>query len=203
MYIFDFGMKLMLDTLINTINYIDVSIFYFINIGMQNYIFDSIMPIITNAGLPGFWIIVCIGIYLFGGEKGKNTAILCIIALIIGYYLTEFLKYIVIRPRPYNVLESVHLFTTMDGYSWPSGHTIAAFTGATLIGREYGNLCLVLLLLFASIVGFSRIYLGVHYPLDVVSGALIGIFLALLVLRFENNIISNFNNIKQFIMRKN
>ncbi|MBI5680589.1 MAG: phosphatase PAP2 family protein [Methanobacterium sp.] len=193
----------MLDTLINTIIYIDVSIFYLINIGMQNYIFDYTMPIITNAGLPGFWIVICICIYIFGGEKGKNTAVLCIIALLIGYFLTEFLKYIVVRPRPYNVLESVHLLTTMDGYSWPSGHTIAAFTGATLIGREYGTLCLILLILLASIVGFSRIYIGVHYPLDVVSGALIGVLLALLVLRFENSIISNFNALKQRIMAKN
>lgn len=193
----------MLDNLINTINYIDISIFCLININMQNYIFDFIMPIITNVGLPGLWIVICICIYMFGGEKGKNTAILCIIAIVIGYFLTEFLKYIVARPRPYIILDGVHILSVMDNYSWPSGHTITIFAVTTLIGKKYGNLCLILLLLLASMVGFSRVYIGVHYPLDVLSGAVIGILLALLVLRFENDIISSFNYLKQRIFSKN
>ncbi len=185
-----------MDGLIGALNQIDVLIFYLININMQNPVFDVIMPLISSVGYFGIWILVCILLYVFGGEKGRNVALVCIVALIFGYFLTEILKYLVERPRPFDVLGGVRVLTSIDGSSWPSGHTVASFIGAVIIGRGYNFTIkgksyklMYPLLVFAFLVGFSRIYNGVHYPFDVISGALIGIFCAWLILRIENDII--------------
>ena len=186
----------MLDGLIGALNQIDILIFYLININMQNPIFDVIMPFLSSIGYFSIWILVCILLFIFGGEKGRNVAVVCIIALVFGYFLTEILKIIVARPRPYVMLEGVRVLATIDGSSWPSGHTVASFIGAIIIGRSYSlnfkgksYKLIYPLLVFASLVGFSRIYNGVHYPFDVISGALVGIFCALLILRIEKDII--------------
>ena len=199
----------MLDNLMGILNNLDVSILYLININMQNPVFDVMMPLISSVGYFSIWILVCAIIFIFGGEKGRNVAVVCIIALVIGYFLTEILKYIVERPRPYAMLEWVRVLTGTDGSSWPSGHTTASFIGAIIIGKEYSFTIkgkkyklIYPLLAFACLVGFSRIYNGVHYPSDVISGALIGIFCVLLIIKLENDIISSFNTVKQHLMHK-
>jgi undecaprenyl-diphosphatase len=186
----------MLDGLIGTLNQADILIFYLINIHVQNHVFDIVMPFITSIGYFSIWILVCVLLFVFGGKKGRNVALVCIVALVFGYFLTEILKYIIVRPRPYAVLDGVRVLSDSSGSSWPSGHTVASFIGAIVIGRSYsfkirGKSCRLIypLLVFASLVGFSRIYNGVHYPLDVISGALIGIFCALLILMIEKDII--------------
>jgi undecaprenyl-diphosphatase len=186
----------MLNGLISSLNQVDILIFYLININMQNQVFDVIMPLISNVGYFSIWIGLCVLLYIFGGKKGRNVALVCIVALVFGYFLTEILKYIVARPRPYVALNGIRVLTDMSGSSWPSGHTVASFIGAIIIGRSYsfkfkGKMCRLIypLLIFAFLVGFSRIYNGVHYPFDVISGALIGIFCALLILMIEKDII--------------
>lgn len=177
----------MLDGLISALDHADILVFYFINLNFQNPVFDVIMPLISDMGYFSLCIILCVLIYLFGGEKGKNISLLCLVALLFGYFLTEILKYVVGRPRPYEVLEGVRVLTGVDGSSWPSGHTVSSFIGATILGKNYGYL--YIFIPFACLVGFSRIYNGDHYPFDVLSGALIGILIALLFLRFEKDII--------------
>ncbi|MDP3485232.1 MAG: phosphatase PAP2 family protein, partial [Methanobacteriaceae archaeon] len=85
------------------------------------------MPLITMAGTQIFWIIICIGLYIFGGQKGKKTAFLCIIALLIAFFASEILKFILARPRPYEVLSGTRHLMDVMGYSLPSGHSTAAF----------------------------------------------------------------------------
>lgn len=178
---------------------IDIQIFYLININMQNTVFDVIMLIISQLGYFSIWIIISILMFLLGGEKGKKVAVLSIIALVTGYFITEILKLIIARPRPYEVLEGVRVLAPIDGYSWPSGHTVASFTVATVIGREYG---FIYFFIFAILVAFSRVYSGVHYPSDVVSGALIGILIGLVVVRYENNIMKGYNDLKLYLKKK-
>ncbi|AEG17768.1 phosphatase PAP2 family protein [Methanobacterium paludis] len=177
----------MLENLIGTLNQVDTNLFYMINLNLQNSVFNFLMPIITNAGTDAFWLIIFALIFVFGGEKGRNVAVIGIIALLLGYGITELLKYEIARPRPFTVLSNVHLLVNMGEYSFPSGHAVASFTGCIILGKKYGYL--YPLLFFACIIAFSRVYIGVHYPFDVAAGAVIGVICSLLVLHFEVDIL--------------
>ena len=175
----------------------NTELFYTIN-SINNPFLDFIMPIISNFGNLIVWFLVCAILFLFGGEKGKNVAILAILALILSSIAVSVLKYVIAEPRPFVTLENVRLLTDEAlGYysSFPSGHTSGSFAFSVVVGLKYKltvlnkQLKLIYpLLVFAMLVGFSRIYIGVHYPLDVVFGALIGSICAIIVLRLENKI---------------
>ena len=100
----------------------------------------------------------------------------------------------VAEPRPFLALSNVDLIVhAEETYSFPSGHAASSFAAAFVIGCKYKlNLkgkkysLFYPLMIFAVIVGFSRIYIGVHYPYDVIVGAMIGILCGYLVLIFWN-----------------
>ena len=172
-------------------------LFYMINHGMDNNAFDFIMPLITNFGSFIVWAAICGLLFIFGGEKGKKVAILGLAALFVSNVAVYLLKFIIAEPRPFLTLPNVDLLVSeSEYYSFPSGHTASSFAAAVVIGLKYKlnfrgkNYDLIYpLLIFAGVIGFSRIYIGVHYPLDVAFGALVGIIAALLVLKVEDNVL--------------
>lgn len=183
--------------LLNGILNYNTALFYAINDGMDNSVFNFIMPILTNFGNLIAWSLVCVLIFIFGGQYGKKVAIIGLLALFLSSAAILALKYIVAEPRPFLVLSHVHLLTTENDYSFPSGHATASFAGAVAIGKKYSFIIkgktyklIYPLLAFAAIIGFSRVYVGVHYPLDVIFGAVIGTIFALAVIRFEKKISS-------------
>ena len=184
-----------MNTLIAQIMQQNEMIFYFINSGLDNNFLDFLMPAITDFGSFITMGIFCILLFIFGGEKGKKVAVLGLAALFIANVAVYFLKIIIAEPRPFLVLPNVDLLVAENEiYSFPSGHSASSFAVMIVIGLMYKlNLkgktyrLIYPLLAFASVIAFSRVYIGVHYPLDVVVGALIGVLSALLVLIFEDN----------------
>jgi undecaprenyl-diphosphatase len=96
-------------------------------------------PIISDFGNLIFWSILCIILFLFGGEKGKNVAILAFLALVFSSIAVGVLKYVVAEPRPFVTLENVRVLThNAIGYytSFPSGHNANSFVFAFVVGLK-------------------------------------------------------------------
>lgn len=155
---------------------IDKALFYFFNIKIVNPVFDVLMPFITkDVNLRIFLALIWVGLLILGGKKGRIIAILLIPAIAISDQLSShIIKPLVGRIRPCHELEGVRLLVGCgSGLSFPSSHAVNSFTVATLISRFYKKYS-IYLFLFAFLVSFSRIYVGVHYPSDVVAGMIIG-----------------------------
>ncbi len=182
----------MLDQFVQYLINLDLFYFYFFNIQLRNSLLDFLMPIITYGGAQITWLIFCGLLYLWGDQKAKRTAFVILVALVIGYFFSEAIKLLIARPRPGDIL-NIGFFMEETGYSFPSGHSIASFSAFSILGIKYGYIYIFIFL--ALMVAISRIYLGVHYPSDVLVGSALGIIFALIVLRMEGKLISLKNKV--------
>ncbi len=158
----------------------EFSILYFLQ-SLHTPWLDVLMKEITSLGDHGiFWILTGVILLCF-----KNTRIigLCVIlSLAVGFLVgNTFLKNVIARERPCWIDSSVPLLIhNPRDYSFPSGHTLASFEGAVsiwLYNRKWGTAALIL----AALIGFSRMYLFVHFPTDVLGGLILGVLIAFLV----------------------
>ena len=156
---------------------IDLAIFNWINTGMSNMVFDVIMPWLTYLGdFWAGWIFIVI-LFMMNLKPVKRGIRICLFAsLIYGCVsgLQSVVRYLVNRPRPFIdhevIVRVAHLPTDP---SFPSGHAATAFMIATILSDQFPKYRYVFYV-FACLVSFSRVYLGLHYLSDVIVGALIG-----------------------------
>lgn len=139
---------------------------------------DNIMLMITLYGREIFWPIILIMLFIFGGKIGKKTAVIAAISMILLMPLVSVIKDVIDRPRP-NVSGVETFPVSADTFSFPSGHATIVSAGLATVSIMFrGNMkrtvLFVGLTFEAALVCFSRIYVGVHYPLDVVGGILLG-----------------------------
>ncbi len=157
---------------------------YFIDIfnkRIKNGWLDRIMYFITNFGGAIFNTIISCILILFGSGKIRYLGIELLVALMFSQFFVQILKRTLGRQRPYKVLNDINTFgIEMKDYSFPSGHTTASFCMAVVISINYPQM-LPFTVLFAVLIGISRIYLGVHFPSDVLAGAVLGITSAFIV----------------------
>lgn len=142
---------------------------------LQCAFLDTVMPIITRFGDEGiFWIIVAVVLICI--PKTRKAGLSVALAMLAGWIVGNlFLKNAVARVRPYDVQEGVILLIDkLSSYSFPSGHTLVSFEAATALSLHYRKWGIAALVL-AVLVAFSRLYLFVHYPTDVLGGAVLGI----------------------------
>lgn len=181
---------------------IDVNLFRKINNYRPGFL-ETIIPITDKSVLPAS-IILPLGLggisRLNKNYYDENTAILMIISELTSTGITTGLKYIVRRERPYAELKNVHVRkdnSPTDRYSFPSGHTSMAFSMATTLTLRYPDKPAVIAgsYLYAALIGYGRIFLGVHYPSDVLGGMIIGSGSAALVYSLRKEIIEFKNDI--------
>lgn len=159
----------------------DIPLFYLINNKLQNNLFDFLMPLIT--GLGNVYFITALGLFLllFKKKDIKILGFLILSGLTVSKTVSTILKEIFSRPRPAALIENVNLLCDKSYInSFPSGHTTLAFTIAAIITSFYPRSSLILFAL-ASCVGFSRIYVGAHFPTDVIAGAFLGIIIGKII----------------------
>ncbi|MDY4168414.1 MAG: phosphatase PAP2 family protein [[Ruminococcus] gnavus] len=140
---------------------------------------DGFWKTITHLGDAG-WLWIIFGIVLLIPKKTRKAGIAALAALAIGALITNVaLKNIIARIRPYEVVEGLKLLIEpQSDFSFPSGHTCASI-GAALamypfLERKWG----IPLVILAVLISLSRLYVGVHYPTDVLGGAVVGAFAA-------------------------
>ncbi len=152
---------------------------------IRNPFLDTIMPLITFLGSGGIvWAVTALIMLCF--KKSRKTGIIIIVSLLLGLFLSTMgLKNIIARERPYNTegalltVENLLIGAPSGRFSFPSGHAISSFSAATVI-LLYSKKLGIPAIILAALICFTRLYLYVHFPSDVICGALFGILLAFL-----------------------
>lgn len=177
----------------------DLSAFQWIQ-SIQNGFLDALMVGVTTLGNAGA-IFIVIGLTLLFTKKYRKAGLAVIVALLVMLLCNDlFLKELFARPRPFNLFESnpekyavwgteyvyPELVHKPTSFSFPSGHTASAFAAAVALlwhSRKWG----IPTIIFAAVMGFSRIYVQVHYCTDVIGGIITGTIcglIAVLIVRF-------------------
>lgn len=145
--------------------------------------FMKFLSFLGDAGW--FWIALTVLLFIF--PKSRSASVASAVALIATLLLTNIiLKNAVARMRPYEQYPDINvLIKTLSSYSFPSGHTSCSFAAAGALSYHLRRWALPFMLL-ASLIGFSRIYLSMHYLTDVLGGAFFGMIWAVIGILFGN-----------------
>jgi len=178
------------------LNELDFWLFNLINQNWANSTLDPVMIAVTYLGSLFLWYLISMILWRW---KGFEVAIPLLIGLIIGDVTVFLIKYLVLRPSPYLIVANARLLPAglrLPGEpSFPSGHACRSFVGAVILGRKFSRWGYLMFVL-ATMISISRIYVGVHWPSDVLVGAFIGISIGLGVLKSESRVVRALERIK-------
>lgn len=169
--------------MLESLQKIDVNMLKLIHDNLQNHMLDKIMPFITSLGNLGLvWIVISLALLL--SKRYRIVGLLCISVLILNALLGEgILKNLIQRQRPFSSMPKVSLLIDKPtSFSFPSGHTSSSFAVVGIIWSQLKKYRIYVILL-ACLIAFSRLYLFVHYPSDIIGGIVQGLVCAKIVLK--------------------
>lgn len=153
----------------------EIELFRAMNLAGTNTVLDAMMVFFTLLGIS--YVIVLVSVPLWLANR-RDSAIDIVMVVILVTILAEVVKLMVDRPRPLEELADVNILLAASGPSFPSAHASRAFAVAILLWlrapREIGISAVIV----AVLIAVSRVYLGVHWPTDVLAGAVLGIVTA-------------------------
>ncbi len=161
-------------SILNSIVRSDTFLLKTINSSLKCRFFDITLPIITCLSSKSFLTLIGLFFLLSSNPLMHLLGIKYTMAIIFSTTLTQIIKRTVNRCRPFLTVKNLSIKKIgIDKYSFPSGHTVSAFTLGAMISLFYPAVTCICIVI-ACLVGISRIYLGVHYPSDVLIGAILG-----------------------------
>lgn len=162
------------------INGFDRAVMEFIQLHFHNIVTDRVFPVLTYLGEAGaVWIVLALAFLVRRESRRWGMIMLC--AMAAGFLLGELLlKNVICRERPFQAFPgyTALLISPPSGFSFPSGHSCASFAASTVllaVSKKWGFPALAL----AVLIAFSRIFLFVHWPTDVLAGSLLGVLCGL------------------------
>lgn len=178
-----------MNTFLQSVQNLDGEILLQIQQHLRTDMLTPFMKIVTFLGNGGWFWILC-AVVLLAIPKTRKTGYAAVFSLIFGAIVTNLLlKNIVARPRPFAEIEAlIPLIAKPTDFSFPSGHTTASFAVTLVMLRMLPKKIGIPAVVLAALVAFSRLYLGVHYPTDVLVGfvvALVGSLLAVWIVRMK------------------
>ena len=157
---------------------IDITILHFIQEFLRNPIMDKIFVFITRLGDDGLiWLSLAVILLFF--KKTRKCGVMIIVTVSLTFLVGDkIIKHLFSRNRPFLLYPlpppAKLLIKAPTGYSFPSGHTASSFSAATAIffyNKRFGTAAFCM----AALIAFSRLYLYVHYPSDILGGIILGI----------------------------
>lgn len=164
------------------------AILLFIQEYIRNDFLTPIAVFMTRLGDNGVIWIVIAGLFLIF-KKTRRIGVMIFIALVLSAVINNvLLKNIFMRVRPYDAIEELtRMIGIQSDYSFPSGHAATSFAVATIIYKTMDKRYGILALILAFLISLSRLYLGVHYPTDILAGFFIGNLIGTLVVYLYGN----------------
>jgi undecaprenyl-diphosphatase len=161
---------------------IDIKVLNLINKNLRHALLDKMMPLITALGNGGIvWVII--SLCLINSDSYRKEGYMVIASLIATTIIGEgVIKHLIKRTRPFIKLKLNNLLISKPiTHSFPSGHTASSFAAAGIF-YMMDNRYSIMVVILAALIAFSRIYLNVHYPTDVVTGIILGLLCSRLVI---------------------